>query len=146
MEDIKSEATVKEDKQYFYLEKAWKTGDKIQLTLKADIKTNSDLQNNKYISYGPLVFALPLEGLETVIKKYGDTHFRDLHYKVTRDEGKHLHYDASADFEVIRSSYNPVNPWETYKISTALINPENNIKQQVDLVPMGGTVLRKVSF
>ena len=143
---VYSEALLREDDQYLYLEKTWQDGDKIQLIMQADVKTNTDLQGKKYISYGPLVFALPLFGKATEIKRYGNTKFRDLHYEPTQDKKKDLILHSDAVFEVEQGKVNTEFPWRTWKIKTSMMYPEENEKQDVELYPMGSTILRKVCF
>ncbi len=143
---VETNAEMKEGMDYLFLKKRWKTGDQIQLRFETKPKLNIDFQQKRFVSYGPLVFALQLDAEEIEVKRYALNNFRDLHYSLTQDEKRHYQMVPEPEFQLIRSDINSDNPWGCLSLETMLFDPISQTEQAVTLQPMGGTVLRKVSF
>lgn len=144
--DVNSKAKVEQVGDYFKFTKAWQSGDQIALKYEAEPVTRIDKQGKQYISYGPLVFALELEGEAVEIKDYDLEGFRDLHYKPTVSELLEYPQLLRVDTEITMEEYSIEKPWESIALKGWLYNPDNKDMKEVMMVPMGGTVLRKIAF
>lgn len=143
---VETNAEMKEGMGYLFLKKRWQNGDQVRLHFETKPKLNRDLRQNHFISYGPLVFALELDAEEIEWKRYDPADFRDLHYAVTEDEKKHYQLVPENEFRLIRSGINRGKPWNCLSVETRLFDPINQTEKKVRFQPMGGTILRKVSF
>jgi uncharacterized protein len=144
--NIETEAKVTLVGDHFRFTKKWQKGDKIALEFELSPATKTDKQGNTYISYGPLAFALELEGKPIEIKDYPLNDFRDLYYEPAEIDYSDYPQFLRADTEVLKEGYNPANPWKSLKLKAWLYNADKKDMTEVDLVPMGGTILRKVCF
>lgn len=144
--DINANAEIKETNEYIYINKTWKAGDNINISFHTEVIEHTDLQERKFISYGPLVFALPLEGKEMEIKQYANTAFHDLHYDFTQDEKQHYQITPNINYQLSTARFNKEKPWDKITLKAQMFDPEKKEIKEVTLYPMGGTILRKVSF
>ncbi len=144
---VNSPAVVSEDEDYICLSKLWLPGDRIHISFETQPKFNTDHDGHKYLSYGPLVFALPLKGTATEIKKYSFPGFRDLIYRYADSKSKKTYQFINEPFSVKRNSPDHRHPWETAVFLTGkMYDQENKTVREVELRPMGGTILRKITF
>lgn len=139
-----SEAKQTEKNQYILLDKKWQSGDVITVVFEAELIVSSDLQNDKFISYGPIVFGLPIEAKEVIKKDYGFNDFYDLEYHsgATLENKWKLPQNISS-LEIIKNDES--NLWDRFQIKTMAVNSEN-LSKQVTLRPMGNLILRQVTF
>ena len=144
--NIETGAKVTQVGNHFVFTKKWQKGDKIGLEFELSPATKTDKQGNIIVSYGPLAFALELEGEPMEIRNYPLNGFRDLYYQPTENDYSDHPQFLRADTEVLKEEYKPANPWKSLSIKAWMYNPEKKDMAEVDLVPMGGTILRKVSF
>jgi uncharacterized protein len=111
-----------------------KTGTVLELTFDAKPVVHPFSKNEHYVTYGPLVFARPVEYTETPGKKYSDTLGDWMYLPVKKDE--------------LKIPLNPkvklVNGEEYPKLRTQLMSGTKMV--EVDLVPVGKTILRQVTF
>jgi len=91
-----------------------------------------NLKNEKYFSYGALVFAVPFESIQIKGKKYLNG-FTDRMY-APRNQA---HYGF---IENNNATY------ENGRISLFLKNLNTNQTEQIKLVPISKTILRQVTF
>lgn len=145
--NLNSEAGMREDEQYLYLEKTWSTGDEIQLGFEAEPLWQQDSQGLHFITYGPLVFALPLKGDDRTFKTYPVKDFRDIMYEPTIDQQQAYQWFPKAPFKPVKEKDATNDPWQKkLKLEGVLFDPDSSANTAVSLYPMGGTVLRKVCF
>ncbi|MEO1652473.1 MAG: beta-L-arabinofuranosidase domain-containing protein, partial [Bacteroidota bacterium] len=74
---IKTDAQIREDAHYYYLQKVWKNEDVIELSLKAEVDIREERSGQKYVTYGPLLFALAMESEAQETKRFAKANFRD---------------------------------------------------------------------
>ncbi|WP_303311812.1 beta-L-arabinofuranosidase domain-containing protein [Hymenobacter sp. BT730] len=130
------------------LTKTWRTGDKVQLRFTTTPKMQQDGQGDTYFSLGPLVMALPFTTEPKPGKAFPVPGFRDVYYpKATNTNWKITPATAAS----LRVQTAPVaaggTPWSSTPTVTAMLQNEGSQQEEkVTLVPMGGTILRRVTF
>lgn len=126
----------RERNQYIEVRKTWENGDEIVLDFVPEIVVKEDIKHESYFTYGPLVLALPIEGIAVSGKKYPLPDFRDVLYK-------------PKSLTVYRyNSDNQVDITDSQKLifKAVLNNPKTEKPETVELMPMGHTILRQVTF
>ncbi len=106
--------------------------DRIELEFKAEVQVKEDLNHEKYFTFGALIYAKPIGSIEHTGKVYASG-FIDLTYSPT-DSGK---YGFIANH---RDSF------KDGKISVKLKNKTTQKSKHLELIPLGKTILRQVSF
>ena len=117
---------------YILISRTFKSNDSVSLDFSAEVKVREDNNHEKYFTYGALVFAKPIAA--TAIKgKIYVADFSDWMYKPVSNT---------------RYAYADSNPgyYENGKIIVSLKNQSNNTIEKTELIPMGKTILRQVSF
>jgi DUF1680 family protein len=119
-----------EDGEYIIIRKKWSGKEVLNLDFKVEIEKNT-INDEVYFTYGRLVLALPIEAIEIPKKVYTDD-FQDFEYahknliiykyldEIPVKEQDHFHINL----------YNPVKQKPDYK----------------ELIPIGKTILRQVTF
>ena len=125
------------------IRKAWRSGEQVVLRFQAAVKTETFRDDEFFISHGPLLFALPLDGQEKEGKKHPLEGFRDLYYFSDTSSQTGTLLSGEGTFTLERHSFDVENPWRT---SLALIGKGAAAANSVRLVPIGGTILRRVTF
>ena len=127
-------ANYTEDNGFIVVKENWKNGKTITLEFLPDVEKHYDNRNDIYFTYGALVLAHPVTSLEKKSKSYPLPAFYD--WKYTPENLVKYQY---ADNDIKTSTGDLI--FETY-----FLNPETNKKEVVNLVPMGQTILRQVTF
>ncbi len=125
------------------IDKQWNGKEVVTVEFECGVKLNSDLVKDWFISYGPLVYALPIYSKEETILNYDIKPFREVGYEA-KDytiETLKIHEDDRDKF-VYHSGTN--DNYMTQKIVGTFWNGENS--KEYSMVPMGGTILRKITF
>ena len=137
--EVDSAGVTTEESALVKIRKIWHSGDRVTLHFNAAIKANSFRETEYFISHGPVLFALPLDGVEKEGRNYPLTGFCDLYYfPVTSNFSSPLS-DSEENFSLNRGRFDPEHPWND---SIFLEEHSSSIR----LVPMGGTILRRVTF
>ncbi|WP_170172656.1 beta-L-arabinofuranosidase domain-containing protein [Hymenobacter rigui] len=138
-------ATVREADGLVYIRKIWGQQERIRFELPAAVQQHTDAQGDAYFSHGPLVYALPLPGTPTATKAYPVPGFQDVQLTST----------APADFTLPTRSgaFRPVPApagligWDhTPRLRGTVQAPGSARTVPVELLPMGSTALRRVTF
>ena len=147
-------AEISEEGGYSLINKKWKTGDTIKVSFTNEIFPVTANNSELAIQRGALVYALEIPQREEITKEYEVEGFTDYMVFATDDLYKNVQLNKSPKDDSFGLKYsedkNPINlnPW--YKGDTYLIgefyNTELNKLMQLKLVPMGGTILRRVTF
>jgi len=120
------------DNGYILINRIFNRNDSVSIDFSADVKIREDNNHEKYFTYGALVFAKPIAA--TAIKgKIYLADFSDWMYKP-------ISYTSYSYVDGNQASY------ENGKIIVSLKNQSNNSIEKTELIPMGKTVLRQVSF
>ncbi len=134
--EVKTESEWEEEQCIIKIHKTWKTGDKLVLNFQANVQMNEFQKDETFISYGPLVFARPLNGVAKEGKTYSVEGLRDLYY--SPDDGTSS-FDISLIDKLEQQTFHADNPWESLHITTSS-------KSSPKLVPMGASILRQITF
>jgi len=161
--EVKCEgATINRQGEYFVVSKQWKAGDVVNVTFETPVEAIRWVNNEYVLKSGPLVFAANLGTTPTKYDKFPSGHtVQEL------SDGKLPIYGFAPKFpdkwthcgldgmskepaygfkrEMVKTA-NPDQPWAE---SPLVLKGEFNRmrgKTKVDLVPMGCTVLRRVTF
>ena len=115
--------------------------DVIDIDLTFDIKLHKDLQDRTYLKYGPLLYVLPIEAKEYIVKDYSNNQFKDVHVKpvgnvddIIIDESrlKDIKYHNTED-----------KMFNSFLKVPVLIE---NKKDTLTFIPFGRSILRKTTF
>ncbi len=120
---------------YLVVRRTWQNGEEVVLELIPEIEIKQDIQKQYFFTYGPLVLAHPVAGRQVVTKEYVLPGFQDL--QVTGDK---IVFGFDPQNKVCRTDKDKL------VFRADLINPLTQKSETVDLVPMGGTILRQVTF
>ena len=129
---IQTKETYRLDDQYIVIERTFSKDDRIDINFVADIEVKQDFNQEKYFTYGALVYAKEFAATEQKGRAYTKG-FEDLMYAPT---------------DVVRYKYvtGQKTTFKNGKIKTQLLNQNNQKIEPVELIPFGKTVLRQVSF
>ncbi|MBD0402397.1 beta-L-arabinofuranosidase domain-containing protein [Flammeovirga sp. EKP202] len=117
--------------------------DKSSITIKMGFSPEIHQESQgEYVSYGPLLFALPLEGTAEDVKVWkGD--FKDQKYAYTQDEKSTYTLETNSLIKVHHLKGN--NPFESVALEVDFKNTKGE-KVTSTMKPLGATVLRKSVF
>ena len=121
---------------YILVTKTWQIGEEAVLEFTPEIELRHDIKKQAYYTYGPLVLAHPVEGNQSITKEFPLPGFRDLQV-VAREKIEYL-FNPNGKIE-------QADPKKLI-FKADLINPKTMQPEQVEMVPMGGTILRQVTF
>ena len=121
---------------YILVTKTWQIGEEAVLEFTPEIELRHDIKKQAYYTYGPLVLAHPVEGKQTITKEFPLPGFQDLQV-VAREKIEYL-FNPNGKIE-------QADPKKLI-FKADLINPKTMQPEQVEMVPMGGTILRQVTF
>jgi DUF1680 family protein len=149
----------KDNRGFVIVEKKWKAGDTLRLTLNPSITPHKAVDGTSAISYGPLVFALPVPAKAEIVQQFPQAEAAGLHgldayqfdpadlasakrplkwSSAERSYGLRVVADTTAD---------PLHPWDKspLQLRGRMIRAEGKT-EKVTLVPMGCTILRRTCF
>lgn len=118
-----------------YLVVAVKTGKSVvTVTFPRELRFHKDLQGDRYLSFGALVLAHPIAARAEVTKTYALPHFADTNY--LPENATVYAFSKSPDCKPVGQ-----NAFEMTAVNTATGSDEI-----IELVPMGETILRQITF
>lgn len=147
-----ADAEITQEDGFYIVNKKWKTGDKIQVSFENSIKPVYANNNELALQRGAIVYALEIPHRKEIIKNYEVEGFTDYMTFATSESYKNIEFIKSENNDSYGFTYlkdeNNLNPW--YKGNTYLVgkvyDKDLNKNIELKLKPMGGTVLRKVTF
>ncbi len=98
------------------------------------------------VAHGPLLYALPIEHEEIEGTSYGQPGFHDVYAKPVTPVNADWRLPKGEEFDLVAAEDRIPGPFDSYVLKGRLYNGSTGRLEQVELVPMGGTVLRQVSF
>ncbi|MBC9795742.1 beta-L-arabinofuranosidase domain-containing protein [Sinomicrobium weinanense] len=133
--------------------RAWKTGDKVRVQFNFDVKQTADVDpegNRQYfIRRGPLLYALAFPFTKRKLKEHNTSGFYQWNVTCTDQNGWDYQWPENPSFELVRdkAKSDVAFPFDkpVLKIKTQLRDTNGN-KMDMTLVPMGNTVLRRLTF
>lgn len=159
---VVEDAIVKEENGWFIIEKKWKPGDKVEIAFSNHVQVKRFPTNEIYFQKGCLLYAVPLEENRIIAKDHGNGF---VNYDVVPKDKK----QADELFTKILVPANIDNPWRANKnkgyykfIQNPAFDPaypfdnpygfinmkfvNDSKEQEMQLVPIGSTILRKLTF
>lgn len=129
--------------QKLSLKRVW-SKDVVTVAFQLEINFHRDFRGDTYVTYGPLLFALPLPSQEKIVKELKVSGFLEKTYH-SIDRGLERLKIENEDHRSFTFQKNPLkNGWEALEIS-GLFTAENE-KKRLTMTPMARTILRKVTF
>lgn len=132
VQKIKTNEKIRIENDFIVIERDFSPNDYVDISFETDIKIKTDNTGSHYFTYGAMLYALPINAKEITGKTYMGN-FIDFTYEPTSPE----RYSFK---EGVKTKY------EKGKIQTKLINQNTGKLEQVELIPIGKTVLRQVTF
>lgn len=129
--------------------KVWRPGDRVTITFQPEVERRAMADGGVYWTRGPLVYALPIAAERKQVKTYAVAGFAD--YEYTPAAGAQWEYAAedgvAGAFRVVRSAGGE-QPWTAPPVRLAgrLTSRSTGKTEDVELVPMGASLLRRVTF
>lgn len=133
---------------FWHLTREWKDGDQIRVRFDFTPQTEIFHNGEAYFTRGPLVYALPIPHETEVIKTYENTDFVDYYVHPTDDRHFDLRFDARHDASPTLLTGDSPMAWNGAGPSLE-VNLWNRVSGEVEthqLIPMGSTTLRRVTF
>jgi len=134
--DYRINAPACEKDNYIVVQRLWQNGDELVVEFHPRINVHRDINGEYYFTYGPLVLAHPITAQPVEIKKYPLAGFRDLWYKP--EGGMVYKYHPSNNIQLSGDG--------SLLFHATLLNSVTGLTESVELVPMGSTILRQVTF
>ncbi len=128
-----------------HIRKTWVSGDQLTVRFEAGIKLHDWGSAEAFVSFGPLLFALPLEGEPRPGREYRPG-FQDCYYDQAKDGAGALALPSRVSFDVVRRPFDPSRPWDALTLEGSLVDLSNGELKRVRLSPLGGSILRRVTF
>lgn len=129
---IQTKSNYRMEDGFLVFEQEFTNNDQIALEFAAEVKVNEDLNNEKSFSYGALVYAKPITAIGNTGRTYAPG-FVDLTY-------------SPADTTRYEFIPNHDAHFKDGKISLNLKNRDTHKIENLELIPIGKTILRQVSF
>ncbi|NET36571.1 MAG: hypothetical protein F6K19_31850 [Cyanothece sp. SIO1E1] len=130
---------------YYSLRKEWRDGDRVSIRFQNEVKIKSANNQEKYLQRGPLVYAFEIEHREESIKEYDYKNFQDYYCFPTEESLEGLSLPEAQAFnwktDLQAQSFHESEVYLECKLSNA-----EQEEKTLRLVPMGKTILRKVTF
>ncbi len=123
---------------FIIIHKIWKNNDVINLQFFPEPMVKKDLNNEYYFTCGALVLAHPIAATASITKDYPLKGFHDFQYRP----------DSLIVYQFINNTISKINfeNKKTLEFTSTMFNPETKKNENIQLVPMGKTILREVSF
>jgi len=145
-------AEIIQEEGYYVINKKWKTGDTIKVSFVNEIFSVAANNDEVAVQRGAIVYALEIPYREETTKIYEVDGFKDYMVFSTDDLYKNVQLnmspkDNSFGLEYIKDE-NSSDPWYdgNSHLAGELYNKKLEKLIKVKLVPMGGTILRRVTF
>lgn len=119
---------------YVVINKEWKGTTVVDIDFRPEVAVKNDVNGEKYFTYGSLVLALPVAAREIQGKEFPIPGYYNYQYAPANEV---IYSYSKEPFELLTPGI---------KLKTVLINSATQKKEAVELVPMGQTILRQVTF
>jgi hypothetical protein len=129
---------------WIHVYRTWSSGDQLTLRFEADATCRRWTNGEGFISYGPLLFALPLAGNARDGREYRPG-FADRYYDLVTPV-PNLALPSAPRFTVEHHPFDPHHPWDTLALAGELPDAASGAARPARLAPLGATILRRVTF
>ena len=143
-----SGAEVSRQGNLWVVNKLWQDGDEISLSFEAEVKLHQDAREDYYFTYGPLLYALPIESKCEVHKSHPVEGFQDLYYTSAQSFDFYIDKTEELNFQLQQNGMDSAKPWKhpANRLKGMLWNDQQQQIQEVNLWPLGSTILRRTTF
>lgn len=128
------------------IEQRWQGESKFSVQFEREVKILDHLSGTSAVAHGPLLYALPMAHDEIAGRGYGEPGFHDIYAKLAAEPVAEWRLASDSDFELVAAEDRIPGPFDSIALKGKLYNQTEDRVVDVELVPMGGTVLRQVSF
>ena len=152
--ELSSKAEITETDDIISINKIWGKGDQLRVKFNFEIQrinqpaSKSVKNKGAYLKRGALVYALPFNHKIKTVKEYQNSGFH--RYKITANDSKQwkLRLNTNDKFKFIPNINGKMqHPWDKPVVKLeGTLRDKNNQKESVELVPMGNTIFRRVTF
>jgi DUF1680 family protein len=138
---------VQETEKQIKLNKRWQDGDEIEVAWETAVTIHSDPAGYKTISYGPLLYALPLQGREKIVRNYDVSGFHDWHVESAGGQNIEDGCLVEESLRVKKRPFFELSPWSTSPtILASILDQDTQNTRSIELIPFGATSLRQTTF
>ena len=127
-------------------ERNWKGTTGFEVRFERAARTLEHASGTLAVAHGPLLYALPIAHEEISGKSYGEPGFHDIYAKPLETVASDWKLAGTESFELIEAEDRIIGPFDRLALKGKLYDGNRGRMVDVELVPMGGTVLRQVSF
>jgi hypothetical protein len=137
---------------YLVVDKKWKTGDIIHVSFENEVTPVQTSNNEIALQRGAIVYALAIQYQEKTVRDYKTGGFKDVLILPTNTDYPDFKINDTDLKNVFRFHFvedkKNVNPWYNGNIHLTgnVFNTETHKNEKIRLVPLGSTILRKVTF
>ncbi|MFF2483868.1 beta-L-arabinofuranosidase domain-containing protein [Paenibacillus sp. NPDC058071] len=144
------EAKITEQDGYLVVVKSWKSDDQIRLLFQTDIISTYAANGEAALNRGPLLYALPISEQRITTHSYEGTDFVDFDAIPIHENPGHMDWmldGTKKNFGFTFENISLITRWEkpSNQLNGQLLD-QDGVSHPVTLVPIGATVLRKVTF
>ncbi|MBX2966635.1 MAG: glycoside hydrolase family 127 protein [Cyclobacteriaceae bacterium] len=128
-------AEYQDESGFIVLKKKWSGKETVTIDFKPEVIAQRDINNEVYFSYGALVLASPIASVEERVKTFPIPGFYNLHYSPK----------SLTIYEYMGEPVRLSDP-TSLRFKAMLWNTGTKNTEEVELIPMGKTILRQVTF
>ncbi|TPV35360.1 hypothetical protein FJ651_00100 [Paucihalobacter ruber] len=139
-------ASVQLENGYYKIKKEWNTNESFSITFQNDINKITANNGEVYLQRGPLVYAYSIPHREEVIKTYSDSKFRDYYCFPDNRDFVNLKLTKDSKFTLISNGSSNSFYTNHWYLEGELFDSSSSKNIRVNLIPMGKTILRRVTF
>lgn len=125
------------------IRREWKFRQAVEIEFLCRVKFSTDFRGDYFVSYGPLVFALPVAAKEETVLTYKQKPFREILYTSMEREKENLGIQEG-EKKFFCYVEKEEKDWKKQELTGRFWNGKESIP--LTMIPMGGTILRKVTF
>ncbi|MDJ0909537.1 MAG: glycoside hydrolase family 127 protein [Woeseiaceae bacterium] len=134
------------DNGWISIDKAWEGTSQIEIRFEPIVRIMEHTSGTLAVAHGPLLYALPIAHEEVAGTLYGEPDFHDVYAKPLNPVNNDWQLLRDGRFELVAAEDRIAGPFDSIALKGQLYDESDARMIDVELVPMGGTVLRQVSF
>ncbi len=134
------------DGQWLVIDRDWRGTTNFEARFGREVRLLDHHSGTLAVAHGPLLYALPIEHEEIAGTSYGQPGFHDIYAKPADPEQPDWQLESDSSFELVEAKDRIPGPFDSLVLKGKLYDNRIGKTTEVALVPMGGTVLRQVSF
>ena len=141
-----SGVSAKRDGRWLVINQLWKGTTTFEVRFEREVRVLDHHSGTFAVAHGPLLYALPIAHEETAGTSYGHPDFHDVYARPLAAVQPDWQLSADSEFGLVEAEDRIPGPFDSFVLKGKLYNHQDGKMAEVALVPMGGTVLRQVSF